>query len=706
MADIIRDSSIDAELSSRLYTSFKDSLLPGNYALTKSMEFSKKENCGTLWYLKKFIVLYNLIFLSGREIEYSAYISATSAIFDSYISSLPAEVRSDAENFFFPSGYNGAINLKSPGFRTFKSLSGNRVFTDATEKRDWIYRAKKYYFVFLMDLGVQSGVKRHIREALYSDPDFDLTQLVSLIDDYKTRHTECTNATATIINDYPAALRNERQIMYYYGSFHSKSTGANDREFSSLTPVGELAIRANAPELLATWEMQKLKMISQPPTVSIQNIPAGSDATKFSIGYTPYLNVLRYLNREGRISVDEYKYFVSRISHKFEQSDTFINLCAGAHGNTAELAATVKAFGRQRDIQEEDGNKELKKYVLGILDLPKDNSTNKLAAITQEAGSVFKVNDPERISSMTELYQALCNYKLHRYNNLFARCEDELRKVYSAGASGHADSETDARLKIDWDMYNIRPDSFILLGVSLNVASACSATPISQANAAQLAKTSGNLCPDICAYMDISSARKREDAVRHCILAMDTADFSAYIATDTGADDYSAKYIDRSECDLMQKIIDISRNAANPYAGPRQRNIRLVNMMRSLYATRAVSSGTPPVCESCGNPTFTTANGIPYIEFHHLIPFSEGNGPDHYLNLLALCPMCHRKLHHMNVADKRTLYTGIDLHNHDNKTIVDRLLELKAQNILKSYHIEFLLADNAITPDQYKAVAG
>lgn len=696
---------IDNE-SGRLYDLFRDNLRPGNYALTKSMEFTKKGDCGTLWYLKKFIVLYNLIFLSGHEIKYNDYIARTSAIFDSYISSLPAGVRAAAEEFFFPSAYSGVINLKSPNFKTFKSLSGNRAFANADEERDWVDRAKKYYFVFLMDLGGQSGVKKHIRDALYTDPDFDLTKLSDLIDSYKAEHPEYRSKTSAIINDYPAALRNERQIMYYYGFFHSKSTGANDREFSSLTPVGELAVRANASELLAIWEMQKLKMISQPPTVSIQNIPAGTDADKFSIGYTPYLNVLRYLSREGRISVDEYKYLVSRISHQFEQTDAFMNLCTGAHGKTAELAATVKAFGRQRDIQEEDGSKELKKYMLGILELPKDNGTNKLAAIAQGAGSVFKVSDSARLLSMTDLYQALCTYKLQRYSDLFDRCEDELRKVYRAGASGIAGAGIDARLKIDWDMYNIRPDNFILLGVSITVASAYSATPINLANVATLAETLGNQCPDICAYIGISSTRKREAAVRRCILAINTSDFSAYITTDTGADDYSAKYLDQSEKDLMQKIIATSQSALAAISGPRQRNIHLVNMMRSLYAARATAAGAPLKCESCGEPTFMTAAGIPYVEFHHMIPFGTNNGPDHYLNLLALCPMCHRKLHHMNVADKRALYTGIDLHNHMNKTIVDRLTELKAQNILKSYHLEFLLADKAITPDQYNAVAG
>ena len=36
-----------------MYNDFLESLLPGNYALTKSMELTKVQDSGTLWYTKK-----------------------------------------------------------------------------------------------------------------------------------------------------------------------------------------------------------------------------------------------------------------------------------------------------------------------------------------------------------------------------------------------------------------------------------------------------------------------------------------------------------------------------------------------------------------------------------------------------------------------------------------------------------------------------
>ena len=49
------------------------------------------------------------------------------------------------------------------------------------------------------------------------------------------------------------------------------------------------------------------------------------------------------------------------------------------------------------------------------------------------------------------------------------------------------------------------------------------------------------------------------------------------------------------------------------------------------------------ICESCDTPApFTTRNGLPYLEVHHIIPLSEG-GPDHPQNVAAVCPNCHRR---------------------------------------------------------------
>ena len=97
-----------------------------------------------------------------------------------------------------------------------------------------------------------------------------------------------------IESDMAAFIRNERQILYYYGYFHSRSTGAADFEFSSLTPVGELALQANAGEFLLLWEHQKLKMISQPATAEINQIGPAPGPEAFGVSFTPYTDIQTY----------------------------------------------------------------------------------------------------------------------------------------------------------------------------------------------------------------------------------------------------------------------------------------------------------------------------------------------------------------------------------------------------------------------------
>jgi 5-methylcytosine-specific restriction enzyme A len=52
-------------------------------------------------------------------------------------------------------------------------------------------------------------------------------------------------------------------------------------------------------------------------------------------------------------------------------------------------------------------------------------------------------------------------------------------------------------------------------------------------------------------------------------------------------------------------------------------------------------------CELCGNeaPFLRRSDGSPYLEVHHLKPLSQG-GEDITDNAAALCPNCHRKIHH------------------------------------------------------------
>lgn len=58
-------------------------------------------------------------------------------------------------------------------------------------------------------------------------------------------------------------------------------------------------------------------------------------------------------------------------------------------------------------------------------------------------------------------------------------------------------------------------------------------------------------------------------------------------------------------------------------------------------------------CQACQiQAPFKTARGHDFLEVHHLLPLAQG-GTDRVQNCVALCPNCHRALHHAGDAQER-----------------------------------------------------
>ena len=62
-----------------------------------------------------------------------------------------------------------------------------------------------------------------------------------------------------------------------------------------------------------------------------------------------------------------------------------------------------------------------------------------------------------------------------------------------------------------------------------------------------------------------------------------------------------------------------------------------------------IAAGRCELCE-CAAP-FLRADGSPYLEVHHVRTLAEG-GADTVDNAVALCPTCHRLLHHAGARDR------------------------------------------------------
>ena len=86
-----------------------------------------------------------------------------------------------------------------------------------------------------------------------------------------------------------------------------------------------------------------------------------------------------------------------------------------------------------------------------------------------------------------------------------------------------------------------------------------------------------------------------------------------------------------------------------PQAGHKPRSIIVQHraFIRSKAVVAEVLLRASGICESCKGaaPFLRKATGLPYLEVHHRITLADG-GDDTVENAIALCPNCHRKMHH------------------------------------------------------------
>ncbi|MBN45659.1 MULTISPECIES: HNH endonuclease [unclassified Methylophaga] len=102
-----------------------------------------------------------------------------------------------------------------------------------------------------------------------------------------------------------------------------------------------------------------------------------------------------------------------------------------------------------------------------------------------------------------------------------------------------------------------------------------------------------------------------------------------------------------SPSDLREKSLKELRDAAlqKPYEAASKSEKRQSAYYRSKALKLYVSRRSNGLCEGCTMPSpFHTKKG-PYIECHHLHRLADG-GPDHPINVIGLCPNCHRRAHH------------------------------------------------------------
>ena len=103
--------------------------------------------------------------------------------------------------------------------------------------------------------------------------------------------------------------------------------------------------------------------------------------------------------------------------------------------------------------------------------------------------------------------------------------------------------------------------------------------------------------------------------------------------------------IEVSERETMSMQVLHARIQRRNWLQPEKREATVPIYMRDPNVVAYVRLRSEYRCEMCGWLGFVKDDGTQYVEVHHLKPLSE-TGQDTPENAVALCPNCHRHLHH------------------------------------------------------------
>lgn len=93
--------------------------------------------------------------------------------------------------------------------------------------------------------------------------------------------------------------------------------------------------------------------------------------------------------------------------------------------------------------------------------------------------------------------------------------------------------------------------------------------------------------------------------------------------------------------------ITVSLKANGATGKPKKIAATVERFARNPWVIAEAINRASGICEmpTCANKYFLKDDGNVYLEVHHVVPLAEG-GDDTVANVRALCPACHRELHH------------------------------------------------------------
>jgi 5-methylcytosine-specific restriction protein A len=102
------------------------------------------------------------------------------------------------------------------------------------------------------------------------------------------------------------------------------------------------------------------------------------------------------------------------------------------------------------------------------------------------------------------------------------------------------------------------------------------------------------------------------------------------------------------------ELKDLAYQCAKKHVDPKIRRVPVRE--RSRWIHRWVLRRASGMCEGCNDKApFRRLDGSPYLEPHHTLHLARDNGPDHPRTVIALCPTCHKRVHH---SEDRDIYNN------------------------------------------------
>lgn len=146
----------------------------------------------------------------------------------------------------------------------------------------------------------------------------------------------------------------------------------------------------------------------------------------------------------------------------------------------------------------------------------------------------------------------------------------------------------------------------------------------------------------VCASYEWHSGQDRKGVVRK-IIVFNLVPIGAnpeQIELDSSEDD------DLPPASTIERARELALAAAGSDSAGSKHSAMKTIYRRSRIIARYVIRRSEGRCESCREPApFVKKDGSPYLEPHHVNRLSDG-GPDHPMYMGAICPACHREIHH------------------------------------------------------------